>query len=104
MTRSQIFTAAHKLAKTFTGDYSACFALALTEVYASLKAPKTTTKVLKFSDFAKRFQSDFYFGDENETEEYQIIEFKEFAMNLVKAGKSISYKFIGKDVELTIAA
>lgn len=40
MTRSQIFTAAHKLAKTFVGNYSACFALALREVYASAKLPK----------------------------------------------------------------
>lgn len=37
MTNSELFTAAHKLAKTFEGDYSACFSLALSEVYASLK-------------------------------------------------------------------
>ena len=35
MTKSQIFTAAHQLAKTFEGDYSACFALALREVRQS---------------------------------------------------------------------
>jgi hypothetical protein len=29
MTNSQLFTAAHKLAKTFIGDYKACFKLAL---------------------------------------------------------------------------
>lgn len=29
MTNSEIFKAAHKLAKTFQGDYRACFALAL---------------------------------------------------------------------------
>ena len=29
MTNSQLFTAAHKLAKTFIGDYRACFKLAL---------------------------------------------------------------------------
>ena len=40
MTHAQIFTAAHKLAKTFTGDYRACFALALRDVYASLNTPK----------------------------------------------------------------
>ncbi len=29
MTNSELFTAAHKLAKTFEGDYKACFVLAL---------------------------------------------------------------------------
>jgi len=40
MTNAQIFKAAHKLAKTFTGDYRACFSLALRDVYASLSTPK----------------------------------------------------------------
>ena len=31
-TKSEIFKAAHKLAKTFEGNYRACFALALVEV------------------------------------------------------------------------
>jgi hypothetical protein len=32
MTKSEIFKAAHKLAKTFEGNYTACFVLALAEV------------------------------------------------------------------------
>ena len=44
MTKSQIFTAAHKLAKTttnnFGGHYQANFSLALKEVYASLATPQ----------------------------------------------------------------
>ena len=32
MNNSELFTAAHKLAKTFEGDYVACFVLALEEI------------------------------------------------------------------------
>lgn len=38
MNKSQIFKAAHQLAKEFTGNYSARFALALRQVYQSLKS------------------------------------------------------------------
>lgn len=38
MTNAQIFTAAHKLAKTFQGNYSACLSLALRNIYATLKS------------------------------------------------------------------
>ena len=37
LTKSEIFKAAHKLAHTFEGNYKACFALALKQVYASQK-------------------------------------------------------------------
>lgn len=37
MTKAEIFKAAHKLAKTFEGNYKACFALALKQVYATQK-------------------------------------------------------------------
>ena len=37
MTKSEIFKAAHKLAKTFIGNYKACFSLAIREVLSSLK-------------------------------------------------------------------
>lgn len=37
MTKSEIFKAAHKMAKTFVGSYVACFALALKSVYKSIK-------------------------------------------------------------------
>lgn len=48
MTNAQIFTAAHKLAKKHTGDYSACLSLALKNVYAGLRKGEYK----KESDFA----------------------------------------------------
>ena len=49
MTRSEIFKAAHKLAKTFVGSYVACFALALKSVYKSIKEKaKMITEYKKF--------------------------------------------------------
>lgn len=42
MTKSNIMKAAHKLAKTFSGDYRACLALAMKEVYAVVR--KLTAK------------------------------------------------------------
>ncbi len=54
MTKSEIFKAAHKLAKSFEGDYRACFALALKEVYS--KKPVSALERAKafVSDFEKR--------------------------------------------------
>lgn len=49
MNKSQIFRNAHRLAKSYVGNYSACFALALTEVYASMKEAKQT------EEFAYKF-------------------------------------------------
>lgn len=40
MTKSMIFKAAHKLAKTFTGDYSARLSMALKLVWSEIKNPK----------------------------------------------------------------
>ena len=40
MTQSQIFIAAHKLAKTFEGNYSACLSLALSQIYSDMKNVK----------------------------------------------------------------
>ncbi len=37
MNRSEVFKAAHKLAKTFVGSYVACFAMALKSIYRSVK-------------------------------------------------------------------
>lgn len=34
MNKAEIFKAAHKLARTFEGDYRACFALAIKEIYS----------------------------------------------------------------------
>lgn len=48
MTKQEIFTAAHKLARTFEGNYNACFKLALISIYESLKSSviKETEKAL----------------------------------------------------------
>lgn len=49
MTKSEIFKAAHKMAKTFVGAYVACFALALKSVYKSIKEKaKMITEYKKF--------------------------------------------------------
>ncbi|WP_239255453.1 hypothetical protein [Listeria ilorinensis] len=47
MTKKEIFTAAHKLAKEFEGNYSACFALALRTVYAEMKNSEIEVVALK---------------------------------------------------------
>ena len=44
MNRSEIFKAAHKLAKTFVGSYVACFAMALKTVYQNIKG---VAKIIK---------------------------------------------------------
>jgi len=38
MNKSNIMKAAHKLAKTFSGDYRACLSMALREVYKAIKS------------------------------------------------------------------
>lgn len=43
MSKAQIFKLAHKLAKTFEGNYSACLSMALKEVYAKIKSLKETS-------------------------------------------------------------
>lgn len=50
MTNSELFTAAHKLARTFEGNYSACFVLAL-QTIKNMETPKT--KVEKLAEQVK---------------------------------------------------
>ena len=65
MTNSQIFTAAHKLAKTFEGNYSACFKMALIDVYYNVKNPviefksdnQKTIELLEKCDVKEIFQT-----------------------------------------------
>ena len=45
MTKAQIFKAAHKMAKTFIGAYSACLSLALKTIYAAMKNAKTVQEM-----------------------------------------------------------
>jgi hypothetical protein len=56
MSKSEIFKAAHKMAKSFEGHYSACFALALREIYASMKEEKAVCAIsgLPFDAKSKR--------------------------------------------------
>ncbi len=57
MTQSQIFTAAHKLAKTYEGNYSACLSLALREVYESLNSNSMDAK--KLADYIAQNDSGY---------------------------------------------
>jgi len=57
MTKSQIFTAAHKMAKTFEGNYSACLSLALTQIYSDMKKKTTLVKALRIEYKNKKAQS-----------------------------------------------
>jgi len=50
MTNSEKFTAAHKLAKTYEGDYRACFALAL----------KAVNEMIKKSEFDLEYKTESY--------------------------------------------
>lgn len=43
MNKAQIFKLAHRLAKTFEGDYKACLSMALKEVYSKIKSLKETS-------------------------------------------------------------
>lgn len=61
MTRSEIFKAAHKLAKTFVGSYVACFALALKSVYKSIK--EKVVKTAKQIADALNEQGYKYYGE-----------------------------------------
>jgi oligoendopeptidase F len=71
-TKSEIFKAAHKLAKTFIGNYAACFSLALTEIYSQLKnsnmekaafeAGKTYSVIIDFKDVKVREQAKKNWG------------------------------------------
>ncbi|MBC2303357.1 hypothetical protein [Listeria booriae] len=58
MTKQEIFKAAHKLAKTFEGNYSACFALALRTVYAEAKTSRKEIVALK-SWFVKKHEMSY---------------------------------------------
>jgi hypothetical protein len=50
MTNSEKFTAAHKLAKTYEGNYRACFALAL----------KGVNEMIKESEFDLEYKTESY--------------------------------------------
>jgi hypothetical protein len=51
MTNSQKFTAAHKLAKTYEGNYRACFALALKVLNGTLEIEMKNTTIIRKAFF-----------------------------------------------------
>ena len=50
MNKSEIFKAAHKLARTFEGNYKACFVLALKEIRQGLVVPVTLVQPEKVEE------------------------------------------------------
>ena len=59
MTKKQIFTAAHKMAKTFIGAYSACLSLALKTIYAAMKNETTVNLVGTQNTYAIEIKTEF---------------------------------------------
>lgn len=51
MTNSQLFKAAHALAKTYTGNYRACFALALRNLRKPVKMTTKEHNIAALNDF-----------------------------------------------------
>jgi len=71
-TKSEIFTAAHKLAKTFEGNYNACFVLALEIVRNQKNNPFQTLAafiISKMND-SSDWNEKFYTNKNNETNIY----------------------------------
>lgn len=60
MTQSQIFTEAHKIAKTLEGNYSARMSYALKSVYSSLKTESVEPYVLETYKYAGKMASGFH--------------------------------------------
>jgi hypothetical protein len=50
MTKSQIFKAAHKLAKTFQGNYASRLAYSLRRVYRAIKEDSKKDRLIKLAD------------------------------------------------------
>jgi hypothetical protein len=80
MTNSQKFTAAHKLAKTYEGNYRACFALALKVLNSPIKyqAPTIIRKAF-FTNDQTQFGIRFTYENSNvihtDCEEGVVLEF-----------------------------
>jgi hypothetical protein len=77
MTNSELFTAAHKLAKTFEGNYTACFVLAL-KTLKETKMETTTEKIKRLKNEVKEAKTPTTEGRQtlarNCKELYNIIE------------------------------
>lgn len=77
MTNSELFTAAHKLAKTFEGNYTACFVLAL-QTLKENKMETTVGKIERLKNEVKEAQTPTTDGRQtvasNSKELYNTIE------------------------------
>lgn len=91
-TKKEIFIQAHKMAKTFTGNYSACFSLALKEIFQAIKtfnAPKVeeNTNLLE-ATMRLKFNTEWRNGLTSMTLRTGTYEIKETL-------KSLGFKFNG---------
>ena len=78
MTKKQIFTAAHKMAKTFIGAYSACLSLALKTIYAAMKNETQTVQEMTAAIFKMR-------DDERNEAIKNTSSYKKYVSNMTKA-------------------
>lgn len=89
-TKKEIFIQAHKMAKTFTGNYQACFSLALKEIFQAIKTfntPKVDVSEIE-NKMRIKFNSLFQNGFTNITLEKNTYEIKETL-------KELGFKFNG---------
>ena len=98
-TKSEIFTAAHKLAKNYEGNYNACFSLALTSIYFSLKSNilKETDKAVLVravvSQIVREMDEDF---EITKSEKFSETELWIPRSQITKSGHSVSSWFLEK--------
>lgn len=89
-TKKEIFIQAHKMAKTFTGNYQACFSLALKEIFQAIKTfntPKVDVSEIE-QKMRIKFNSLWQLGFSNISLEKNTYEIKETL-------KSLGFKFNG---------
>lgn len=93
MTKQQIFVAAHKLAKTFEGNYSACFSLALKTIYKEMNMTKEVIALKQW--FINKHEDKFIlevstFEIKKETEKaYQLTANSKYGVITLWAPKSV---------------
>lgn len=97
MTKAEIFKQAHKMAKSFEGNYRACFSLALKEIFLSLKGKKEMKVTMNTgSEWHSTFSSKGYaFVIENGKEDFISNSFKAISQDwdLSKHCKRVNSEF-----------
>ena len=88
MNKKEIFKAAHKLAKTFEGNYSACFSMALKEIYSTASLP-VITNIKEWSNYGKK---RVYFEISNARFYFDVIN-AEFTVNEKCTTQGIKNRF-----------